>query len=116
MKHAGTGANYVIFTKQIKLQYEKNPASYLKSMQNVALSKQLRNLLRFLLRKNYVILQEKNRNGNHLSGHTGRSDKRSFDLYLINILTKSRESERYTDIMFKLAFYCLSVTVEDLNL
>ena len=56
MKHAGTGANYVIFTKQIKLQHEKNPASYLKSMQNVALSKQLRNLLRFLLRKNYVIL------------------------------------------------------------
>ena len=35
MKHARTGANYVILTKQITLQHEKNPASYLKSMQNV---------------------------------------------------------------------------------
>ena len=35
MKHAGTGANYVLLNKQIKLQHEKNPASYLKSMQNV---------------------------------------------------------------------------------
>ena len=35
MKYARTGANYVILTKQIKLQHEKNPASYLKSMQNV---------------------------------------------------------------------------------
>ena len=29
---------------------------------------------------------------------------------------KSRKAERGTDVMFKLAFYCLSVTVEDLNL
>ena len=35
MKHARAGANYVILTKPIKLQHEKNPASYLKSMQNV---------------------------------------------------------------------------------
>ena len=35
MKHARTGANYVILTKGIKLQHEKNPASYLKRMQNV---------------------------------------------------------------------------------
>ena len=35
MKHATTCANYVILTKQIKLQHEKNPASYSKSMQNV---------------------------------------------------------------------------------
>ena len=34
MKQAKTGANYVILTKWIKLQ-EINPASYLKSMQNV---------------------------------------------------------------------------------
>ena len=32
MKHARTGADYVILTKQIKLQHEKNPAPYLKSM------------------------------------------------------------------------------------
>ena len=35
MEHAGTGANYVILTKRNKLQHEKNPASYLKIMQNV---------------------------------------------------------------------------------
>ena len=39
MKHAGTGANYVLLNKQIKLQHEKNPASYLKSMQNVGFEK-----------------------------------------------------------------------------
>ena len=37
MEHARTSANYVILTKPIKLQHEKNPASYLKSMQNVGL-------------------------------------------------------------------------------
>ena len=35
MKHARTDANYVILTKRVKLQHEKNPAFYLKSMQNV---------------------------------------------------------------------------------
>ena len=34
-----TSANYVILTKQIELQHEKNPASYLKSMQNVGFKK-----------------------------------------------------------------------------
>ena len=47
---------------------------------------------------------------------TGSSDMRCLDLYLINIFTKSKKAERYTDVMFTLAFYCLSVTVEDLNL
>ena len=37
-------------------------------------------------------------------------------LYLINIFMKSRKAERCTDIVLKLTFYCLSVTVEDLNL
>ena len=35
MKHARTGANYVTVTKRIKLQYEKNLASYLKTVQYV---------------------------------------------------------------------------------
>ena len=35
MEHAKTGANYVILTKRIKRQHEKNAASYFKSMQNV---------------------------------------------------------------------------------
>ena len=47
---------------------------------------------------------------------TGSSDMHYLDLYLINIFTKYRKAERCTDVMFKLTFYCLSVTVEDLNL
>ena len=35
MKHVGAGASYAIPTKQIKLQHEKNPTSYLKSIQNL---------------------------------------------------------------------------------
>ena len=48
-------------------------------------------------------------------GITGSSDVHCFDLYLINIFTKLTKAERWTDVMFKLAFYCLSVIVEDLN-
>ena len=47
---------------------------------------------------------------------TGSFDLNCFDLHLINIFTKSRIAERCTDVMFKLTFYCLSVTIEDLNL
>ena len=47
---------------------------------------------------------------------TGSSDMRYLDLYLINIFTKSRKAERCTDVKFKLAFYCLSVTVKDMNI
>ena len=46
---------------------------------------------------------------------TDSSDVRCFDLYLINIFTKSTKTERCTNI-FKLTLNCLSVTVEDLNL
>ena len=44
------------------------------------------------------------------------SDVLWFDLYLINVFTKSTKAERCTDVMFKLTFYSLSVNVEDLNL
>ena len=47
---------------------------------------------------------------------TGSSDMFCFDLYLIITFAKSRKEERCTDVMFKLAFHCLSVTVENLNL
>ena len=45
----------------------------------------------------------------------GSSDMHCLDLYLINIFTKYRKTERCTNVMFKLTFYCLSVTVEDLQ-
>ena len=44
------------------------------------------------------------------------SDVLCFDLSLINIFAKSTKAERCTDVMFKLTLYCLSVTVEDLDL
>ena len=44
------------------------------------------------------------------------SDVLCFDLYLINIFAKSTKAERCTDVMFELRLYCLSVTVEDLDL
>ena len=47
---------------------------------------------------------------------TDTFDVHYFDQYLINIFTKSMKAERWTDIMFELTFYCLSATVEDINL
>ena len=44
------------------------------------------------------------------------SDVLCFDLYLINIFVKSIKAERWTDVMFKLTLYCLSVTIKNLNL
>ena len=43
------------------------------------------------------------------------SDVFCFDLYLRNAFAKSTMAERWTDVMFKLTLYCLSVTIEDLN-
>ena len=43
------------------------------------------------------------------------SDVLCFVLYLINIFEKST-AERCKHVMFKLTLYCLSGTVEDLNL
>ena len=44
------------------------------------------------------------------------SDVLCFDLYLINKFMKSAKAERCTDVMFKQTLYCLSITIEDLNL
>ena len=44
------------------------------------------------------------------------SDMLCFDLYLINTFAKSMKAEGCTDVMFKLALYCLSDTEENLNL
>ena len=44
------------------------------------------------------------------------SDVLCFNLNLINIFAKSTKAERSTDVKFKLAIYCLLVTVENLNL
>ena len=46
-------------------------------------------------------------------GITDSFDVQCFDLYPINIFTKSAKAERCTDITIKLTFYYLSVTFED---
>ena len=63
-----------------------------------------------------ISLREKNVVETSLVAISDSSDVHCFDLYLINIFTKSMNSERCTDIMFKLTLYSLSVTVEDRNL
>ena len=81
-----------------------------------ALSKNLQNLLRFLFRKNNFFTGKKPVVETISVAITDSSVVRCFDLYLINLFTKFTKAERCTDIMFKLTLYCLSVTVEDLNL
>ena len=44
------------------------------------------------------------------------SDVLCFVLYLINIFDKSTKAGRCKQFMFKVTLYCLSGTVEDLNL
>ena len=39
-----------------------------------------------------------------------------FDFYLRNIFAKSTKAGRCTDVMLKLTLYCLSVTIEVINL
>ena len=47
---------------------------------------------------------------------TGKCDVSCFGSYLINIFLKSRKAEREREDMFKQGNYCLSVTVQDLDL
>ena len=81
-----------------------------------ALNKHLQNLLRFLFSKNNFFTGNKTVVDTILVTITDSSDVLCFDLYLIDIFTKSTKAERRTDIIFKLTLYCLSDTVENLNL
>ena len=47
---------------------------------------------------------------------TGSFDIHGPDLYLINIFIKSRKIEGCAYVLFRLAFYCFSFAVEDLDL
>ena len=47
---------------------------------------------------------------------TDSSDVNSFDLYLINIFTKSTKAERCTDVMFKATLYCLMLILFNINI
>ena len=89
MKHARTDANYPILTKRVKLKHEKKPASNLKSMSN-----HLRNLLRSSFRKNNFFTGKKTVVETILVTITDNSDVRCFDLYLINVFTKSTKAEK----------------------
>ena len=85
-----TGTNYAILTKPVKLQDEKKLVSNLLSMQSVGFEQ---TFMKFIDSSNVWCL----------------------DPCLIIIFTKSTKGERCTDVKFKLALYCLSIIVEDLN-
>ena len=80
------------------------------------MSKYLWNLLRFSFHENNCFIWKKPVVETFSVAINDSSGVVYLDLYLINVSAKSRKAERCTDIMFKLALYCLSVTVEDLNL
>ena len=69
--------------------------------------------MRFLFSKNNFFIGKKH-SVNISVAINDSSDVVCFDLCLINVFAKSMKTERCTDIMFKLTFYYLSVTVEDL--
>ena len=76
----------------------------------------LQNLLGFLFCKNNFFIGKKTVVETISVAINDSSDVLCFDLYLINIFVKSTKGERCTDVMLKPTLYCLSVTVEDLNL
>ena len=114
-KHASTGTNYAILTKQIKVQHE-TCIKFKSYAHDKVLSKHLENLMRFSFRKNDFLIGKKIMVETISVAISDSCDVLCFDLYLINIFTKSTKAEGYTDVMFKLTLYCLSVTVGDLNL
>ena len=110
MKHVRIVANYVILTKWIKLQHVSN----LRSLQNLGFEQTSKKFIEIFVPNNFY---RKKTVVETISVAIASSfDVRCFDLYLIYIFTKPTKAERYTDVMFKLAFYILFVTVEDLNL
>ena len=116
MKHATIDANYAILTKRVILQHEKKPASNLLSMQSVGFELTFMKFIEIFVPQEQFLYRKKNVVETISVAITDSSDVRCLDVYLINIFTKSTKAERCTDITFKLTIYCLSVTVEDLNL
>ena len=119
MKHASTGTNYAILAKQVKVQHEKKPVSNLKSMQIVVFEQTSSKFIKIgvLFSKNNFFIQKKPAVETISMAINDRSNVLGFHLNLVNIFAKSTKAERCTDITFKLTlYYCLSVTVEDLNL
>ena len=110
MKHVRIVANYVILAKRIKLQHVSN----LRSLQNLGFEQTSKKFIEIFVPNNFY--RKKTVVKTISVAIASSSDVRCFDLYLINIFTKPTKAERYTDVMFKLAFYILFFTVEDLNL
>ena len=113
MKHASTGTNYAILTKQVKVQNEKK--FVLKYVECRFWANIYKIYLRFSFHKNNFFIGQKAAVETILVAINDSSDVLCFILYLINIFEKSMKVERCTDVMFKLILYYLSGTVEDLN-
>ena len=78
--------------------------------------KHLQSLLRFSFRKNNFFKGKRTTVETISVAINDSSDLLCFDLYPFNIFAKSVKAERCTDVLFKLTLYCLSVTIEDLDL
>ena len=103
-------ANYATLTKWVKLQHEKIKYTECRLWANIhEIYWDFRSARIFLYKKKNVV-------ETNLVAITDSYDVQCLDLYLINIFKKSTKAERCTDITLKLTLYCLSVTVEDLNL
>ena len=113
VKHASTGTNYAILTKQVKVQNEKK--FVLKYVECRFWANIYKIYLRFSFHKNNFFIGKKAAVETILVAINDSSDVLCFILYLINIFEKSTKVERCTDVMFKLILYYLSGTVEDLN-
>ena len=116
MKRARADANYAILTKQVKLQHEQKPVLNLLSMQSVGLEETFMKFIEIFVPQESFLYRRKTVVETISVTITDSSNVRCLDLYLINAFTKSAKAERCTDTTFKLTLYCLSVTVEDLNL
>ena len=68
-KHASTGTNYAILTKRVKTQYEKKPASNLKTMQILGFEQTFRKFYWDFPSVRKFFLLEKSRSGLFLVGY-----------------------------------------------
>ena len=101
MKHARRDASYLILTKRVKLQHEKKPVSNLKSIESVDFEQTFTKFIDIFVPQEQFLYGKKSLLETILVAIADSSDVRCFDLYLMNIFTKSTKAERCTDIIFR---------------
>ena len=108
-KHASTGTDYAILTKQIKVNHEKKLELNLYA-ESTFWANIYKMYWHFHSARVISVAETVS------VAINDSSDVLCFDLYPINLFHKSLKAERCTDFMFNLTLYCLSATVEGLHL